>query len=125
MSSSEETTTKADFEFLPRYSIRTNIIWTAGVVITTIACFVFLCKVFKKKKSLRNELLNTSYCKISDQILTLLAINLVIYSLFIQVGVTFSWYTTLDCERPENQNCWASRYLGKWNNLIQSSVLLS
>ena len=105
MNSSEKETIFKDFEFLHRYSIRTNIIWTAGVIITTLTCMIFFSKIFKKKKSLRNELLNTSYCKISDWILNLLAINMVIYSLFIQAGVIFSWYTTLDCVSPENKNC--------------------
>ena len=119
--------TKINFP-LPIYDYITNIIWSVAVFITTLTCFKFLCKVFNKKRNLKNEILNTSYCRISDQILTLLAINMVIYGIFIEGGVAFSWYTTYYCVYKESasEQCLHSRELqSDWFNWIGSINLIT
>lgn len=97
---------------LPEYSQFTNIVFSISVFIFDIICIRFLCKVFRKKRDLKNKNINTSYCKISDWILTLLAINMLIYVIFMQGGVAFSWYSTFYCGIDSaSKSCSQSKYL--------------
>ena len=70
-----------------------SILATIGFIISVVS-FV---KVKFKKLSLKNHFVNKSYSKVSDQILTMVRVNMVFYMLQAVYDVYTSYMTTQKC----------------------------
>ena len=98
------TTTAGDktLNDLKQYQLFDTIITWSCIFIS----MYFTYLVYKKKKQIKDYLINTTYCKISDHILTMVGFTMIMYAVYYGVEVSLANITLLKCkDHSESKDC--------------------
>ena len=77
-------------------------------IITWVCIFIsmyFTYLVYKKKKEIKDHLVNTTYCKISDHILNMVRFMMLMYTGYYGLEVSLANVTLFKCKNSESGEC--------------------
>ena len=100
------------------------LVFIGPAIILFILSLINLFLVWPKKRQIKNINNNMSYCVISDHILSLIALNMIIYAFCNLAEIILDYHVTVNCKSnsDSSDSCYQAKKL--WSGIIRYQQLV-